>query len=79
MVGQLTSNFVQAVDMELNLAKLNGNLFSRTTCGPRALYWGGEYTAVYLYYDPFGLFKFSMELDGNAIYFTRTEPAAPAP
>lgn len=68
MIGGLTSQFMRPVDVELNLAGRKLNMFKQTTsCKGQQVYWGGEFTAVELYYDPAGLMVFPMEIDGKRV------------
>jgi hypothetical protein len=68
VLGGLTSRFIGAVDLELNLAAKRVNLFKQTDrCKGRQVYWGGEVTEVDLYYDPTGLLVFPMEIDGKRV------------
>ena len=67
VLGNLTSRFMQVVDVELNLAEKKMNFFTSTRCQGRAVYWGGEFTAVPIYSDRSGLMAFPMELDGKAV------------
>ena len=67
VLGNLTSRFMQVVDVELNLAEKKMNFFTLTRCQGRAVYWGGEFTAVPIYSDRSGLMAFPMELDGKAV------------
>jgi hypothetical protein len=68
LLGGLTSRFMNAVDLELDLGHGKLNLFKPTTgCGGRQVYWGGVVTAVDLYVDPTGLLLFPMEIDGRRV------------
>jgi hypothetical protein len=68
VLGTLSANFMQAVDLELNLAQKKMSLFTQTRCSNSgAVYWGGEVTSVDLFNDPAGLMVFAMELDGKRV------------
>jgi hypothetical protein len=68
MLGGLTSTFMNAVDLELDLARKKLNLFKQATgCKGQQVYWGGEVTAVDIYRDPTGLLVFPMEIDGKRV------------
>lgn len=65
--GTMSSVFMNAVDMELNLAENHLVLFRPNRCGSIPVYWEGEVTAVPLYTDRSGLMIFPMEVEGNRI------------
>ena len=67
VLGGLTSRFMTVVDVELNLAERQINLFSQTRCGTSAVYWGGEVASADLYHDGSGLMLFPMEVDGRRV------------
>lgn len=68
VLGSLSANFMQTVDLELNLAEKKMGLFTQTRCANSgAVYWGGEVTRVELFNDPAGLMVFAMELDGRRV------------
>lgn len=68
LLGGLTSRFMSAVDVELNLAQNRMNLFRQTTgCNGQQVYWDAEVTSVDAYYDPTGLLVFPMEVDGKRL------------
>jgi hypothetical protein len=68
VLGPLSSQFVIAADMELDLAHRKLNLFKQTSaCRGRQVYWGGKVTEVPLYVDPAGLLVFPMEVDGKSV------------
>lgn len=67
ILGALTSRFMTAVDLELNLAQSEIRLFSHTRCGKQVVYWGGEVTATSIYHDGTGLMMFPMEVDGKSV------------
>lgn len=63
--GVMTSIFMNAVDLELNLAQGKVNLFKPNKCGQAPVYWGGEFTEVPMFTDPAGLIVFPLELEGK--------------
>jgi hypothetical protein len=67
VIGSLSSNFMNAVDMELDLASRKMNLFTHARCRGEQVYWSDTYTKEYLYVDPSGLLYFPMELDGRRV------------
>jgi hypothetical protein len=68
VLGSLTSQFMNVVDMELDLAGKKVNLFKQSSgCKGKQVYWGGEVTAVDLYHDIAGLLAFPMEIDGKLV------------
>lgn len=68
LLGSLSSQFMNVVDVELNLAQKKLNLFKQTTnCRGKQAYWGGEVTAMDLYTDRSGLLLFPMEVDGRRV------------
>jgi len=68
VLGPLPAQFVNAADMELDLAHRKVNLFKQTSgCRGQQVYWGGEITEVPLYADPSGLLVFPMEVDGKRV------------
>ncbi len=67
MVGALSSVFMNAVDMELDLAEHRMKLFKHASCKGGQVYWGGEVTAVRLFTDASGLLFFPMEVDGKEV------------
>jgi len=68
LLGSLTSQFMNVVDVELNLAARKLNLLKQTTnCKGKQVYWGGEVTAMDLYTDQSGLMLFPMEVDGKRV------------
>jgi hypothetical protein len=68
LLGNLTSNFMNVVDLELDLARKKINLFKQTTgCKGEQVYWGDEVTAVDMYRDASGLLVFPMEIDGKRV------------
>jgi len=68
VLGPLSSQFVNAADMELDLAHRKLNLFKQTyACKGQQVYWGGQFTEVPLYADSSGLLIFPMEVDGKRV------------
>lgn len=68
LLGSMSSQFMNVVDVELNLAQNKLNLFKQTTnCKGRQAYWGGQVTAMDLYVDQSGLMLFPMEVDGKRV------------
>lgn len=67
VIGALSSNFMNAVDMELDLASRKLNLFQHARCRGEQVYWSDTYTKEYLYVDPSGLLYFPLELDGRRV------------
>jgi hypothetical protein len=67
VIGTLSSRFMNAVDMELDLAGRKMNLFKHARCRGEQVYWSREYTKEYLYVDPSGLLYFPLEIDGKRI------------
>lgn len=68
VLGALTSNFMRALDLELNLAEKKIGLFTQTKCANSgAVYWGGEVTSLDLFSDLTGLMVFAMEVDGKRV------------
>jgi hypothetical protein len=65
--GTMSSVFMSAVDMELNLAENRIALFRPNRCSSIPVYWEGEVTAVPLYTDRSGLMIFPMEVEGNRV------------
>ena len=67
VIGSLASNFMNAVDMELDLARGKMNLFQHARCKGGQVYWSDQYATEYLYVDPSGLLYFPVGLDGKRI------------
>jgi len=67
VIGALSSNFMNAVDMELDLARGKMNLFKHARCRGGQVYWSEEYATEYLYVDPSGLLYFPVGLDDKRI------------
>lgn len=67
VIGALSSNFMNAVDMELDLARGKMNLFEHARCKGEQVYWSDQYATEYLYVDPSGLLYFPVGLDGKRI------------
>jgi hypothetical protein len=68
LLGALSSQFMNVVDVELSLAQKKLNLFKQTTnCKGKQAYWGGEVTTMDLYADQSGLLLFPMEVDGKRV------------
>lgn len=67
VIGALSSNFMNAVDMELDLARGRMNLFQHARCKGEQVYWSQDYATEYLYVDPSGLLYFPVGLDGKRI------------
>jgi hypothetical protein len=67
VIGNLSSNFMNAVDMELDLARGKMNLFQHARCKGGQVYWSSDYATEYLYVDPSGLLYFPVGLDGKRI------------
>jgi hypothetical protein len=67
VIGSLSARFMNAVDMELDVAARKMNLFRHARCRGEQVYWSREYTNEYLYADPSGLLYFPLELDGKRI------------
>ncbi len=67
VIGSLSSNFMNAVDMELDLARGKMNLFQHARCKGGQVYWSDQYATEYLYVDPSGLLYFPVGLDGKRI------------
>jgi hypothetical protein len=67
MIGTLSSRFMNAVDMELDLAARKMNLYKHSRCRGGQVYWSSDYTKEFLYVDPSGLLYFPMEIDGRRI------------
>ncbi len=67
VIGALSSNFMNAVDLELDLARGKMNLFQHARCKGGQVYWNDQYATEYLYVDPSGLLYFPVGLDGKRI------------
>lgn len=67
VIGSLSSNFMNAVDLELDLARGKMNLFEHARCKGAQVYWSADYATEYLYVDPSGLLYFPVGLDGKRI------------
>jgi hypothetical protein len=67
VIGSLSSQFMNVVDVELDLAGGKLNLFKHASCNGEQVYWGSEYTKEYLYIDRTGLLYFPLEVDGKRI------------
>jgi hypothetical protein len=67
VIGALSSQFMNVLDVELDLAGGKLNLFTHASCDGEQVYWGGEFTTEYLYIDPSGLLYFPLEIDGKRI------------
>jgi len=67
IIGTLSARYMNAVDMELDLAAGKMNLFKQARCRGGQVYWSEEYTAETLYNDPTGLLFFAMEIDGRRV------------
>lgn len=67
VIGALSSNFMNAVDLELDLARGKMNLFEHARCKGEQVYWSDQYATEYLYVDPSGLLYFPVGLDGKRI------------
>jgi hypothetical protein len=58
---------MNAVDMELDLARGKMNLFQHARCKGEQVYWSSDYATEYLYVDPSGLLYFPVGLEGKRI------------
>jgi hypothetical protein len=63
--GVMTSAFMNAVDLELNLGAGRMNLFSPNKCNGVPVYWDSEVTGVDLHVDQAGHLSFPMEVEGK--------------
>jgi hypothetical protein len=64
IIGTMSSIFMNAVDMELNLASKEISLFKHKECRGKPVFWPDDFTDVKIYADETGLLLFPMELDG---------------
>jgi hypothetical protein len=64
--GQMTSAFMNVVDLELNLGAGQLNLFHPNKCHGAPVYWDSEVTSVDLLVDQTGHLSFPMEVEGKS-------------
>src|SRR5690606_34377440 len=67
VIGTLSARYMNAVDMELDLAGGKMNLYRHARCRGEQVYWTDAYTTETLYGDPSGLLFFPMEVDGKRV------------
>jgi len=67
VIGSLSSNYFNAVDMELDLARGKMNLYKHARCRGEQVYWSEQFATEYLYVDPSGLLYFPISLEGKRI------------
>ena len=67
IVGNLSSAFMNVVDVELNLGAGEISLYRHKKCQGPPPHWEGEFTGVPLFVDDAGLLIFVMELDGQKV------------
>jgi hypothetical protein len=64
--GQMTSAFMNVVDLELNLGAGQLKLFHPNKCHGLPVYWDAEVTGVELLVDETGHLSFAMEVEGKS-------------
>lgn len=65
LFGIMTSIFMNVVDLELNLAEPQINLFKPNKCSVTPVYWDTQVTGVNLFIDASGLLLFPIEVEGK--------------
>jgi hypothetical protein len=67
VIGVLGNEILWTMDLELDLAHLEMNLYEPGRCTTHPVYWAIDYEVVPLQRDPLGEYHFPMELDGRKL------------